>query len=100
MMKMELPCTNNAIEAWHNGFRYQIGHPNPTLWSLIDAFKREQDRSEFELRRDDNNVDHSPVRKCTRDVTDVLKSIMSKYDDAKYKNKLKYVKAIAATTSL
>ena len=84
MMKSDLPCTNNSIESWHSGFNVQIGHENPTLGTLIEAFQREQDRTEVELKRHNNGIDRTPIRKRTRDLNNVLKSIIVRYDDLKY----------------
>ena len=42
--KNDLPCTNNAVEGWHNTFNT---HAN--IWKLIDVIKRKEDISRVKV---------------------------------------------------
>jgi len=33
--------TNNACEAWNNGFKHLVGHSNPSLWSVITCLQKD-----------------------------------------------------------
>jgi len=33
--------TNNAWEAWNNGFKHLVGHSNPALWSVITCLRKD-----------------------------------------------------------
>ena len=99
IVKDDKPRTNNAVESWHNSFNYQLNHPHPTFWSFIDALKREQSRSEFEIMRNINGVKSSPPRNRGSD-NKRLKKIVSSYADKMYDNKIVYVKAIASCLDL
>ena len=46
-----LPRTNNAIEGWHRAFQNSIACNHPTVYSLINQFRTEQDFVELILQR-------------------------------------------------
>ena len=33
--------TNNMCESWNHGFSHLVGHNHPSLWNLIDAFRKD-----------------------------------------------------------
>lgn len=43
--------TNNICEAWNNGFKTLVGHSNPSLWTVIDAFRKDAALVEAEIYR-------------------------------------------------
>jgi hypothetical protein len=46
-----LPRTNNSVEAWHRAFQQTIDCHHPSIYRLIDQFRKEQDRVEIDLER-------------------------------------------------
>ena len=34
-------CTNNMCESWNNVFSHLVGHKHPSLWTLIDALRKD-----------------------------------------------------------
>jgi hypothetical protein len=51
-----LPRTNNSVEAWHRSFQRTIDCHHPSLFKLIEQFRREQDHVEIQLERYRNGV--------------------------------------------
>lgn len=41
--------TNNCVESWHNSFNKLLGSCHPTVWKIIDAFKKEQTLTEIKV---------------------------------------------------
>ena len=41
-----LPRTNNSVEGWHNAFQSTVACHHPTIYTLVDHFRREQDLTE------------------------------------------------------
>ena len=37
-----LPCSNNLVEVWHNGFQTLVGCSNPTLRTFLTALNKEE----------------------------------------------------------
>ncbi|XP_030072563.1 FLYWCH-type zinc finger-containing protein 1 [Microcaecilia unicolor] len=46
-----LPRTNNSVEAWHRSFQQTVDCHHPSIFKLVDHFRREQDRTEIEISR-------------------------------------------------
>jgi len=46
-----LPRTNNSVEAWHRAFQQTIDCHHPTIFKLLDQFRKEQDHVEIQLER-------------------------------------------------
>lgn len=46
-----LPRTNNSVEGWHHAFQQTVDCHHPSIFKLIDQFRKEQDRVEIELQR-------------------------------------------------
>ncbi|BFZ03225.1 hypothetical protein BsWGS_06264 [Bradybaena similaris] len=46
-----LPRTNNSIEGWHNAFQSSVACHHPTIYTLVDHFRREQDLTEQTMIR-------------------------------------------------
>lgn len=46
-----LPRTNNSVEAWHCAFQQTIDCHHPSIYKLIDHFRKEQDYVEIKMER-------------------------------------------------
>jgi hypothetical protein len=46
-----LPRTNNSVKAWHRSFQRTIDCHHPSLFKLIEQFRKEQDHVEIQLDR-------------------------------------------------
>ena len=47
----DLPRTNNSVEGWHRAFQQTIDCHYPSVYKLIDQFRKEQDRVEIDIQR-------------------------------------------------
>ena len=45
-----LPRTNNSVEGWHNAFQSSVACHHPTVYTLVDHFRCEQDITEQNKR--------------------------------------------------
>lgn len=50
-MQQGLPETNNAIEIWHRAFLHQVSANRPTIWTFLEALKREQSLNEINIEK-------------------------------------------------
>lgn len=47
----DLPRTNNSVEAWHRCFQQTLDCQHPSVFKLIEQFRKEQDHVEIQLER-------------------------------------------------
>ncbi|KAI0234492.1 hypothetical protein LSAT2_015239 [Lamellibrachia satsuma] len=57
--------TNNMYEAWNRGFSTLVGHSHPTIWTLIDALRKDFAAVEGTMRL--NHLGQPPCKhvRCT-----------------------------------
>ena len=48
------PRTNNQCEGWNNRFKSLIGQNHPSVWTLIEALKREESIVSTQIAKDLN----------------------------------------------
>jgi len=46
-----LPRTNNSVEAWHRAFQQTLDCHHPSVYKLVDQFRKEQDSVEIAMAR-------------------------------------------------
>lgn len=46
-----LPRTNNSVEAWHHAFQKTVDCHHPSVYKLVDHFRKEQDHVEILVER-------------------------------------------------
>jgi len=46
-----LPRTNNSVEAWHRSFQQTADCHHPSVYKLVDQFRKEQDHVEQMVER-------------------------------------------------
>ena len=46
-----LPRTNNPVEAWHQSFQQTVDCHHPSVYKLVDHFRKEQDHVEIMIER-------------------------------------------------
>lgn len=46
-----LPRTNNSVEAWHRAFQQTVDCHHPTVYKIVDHFRKEQDHVEIMVER-------------------------------------------------
>ena len=46
-----LPRTNNSVEAWHRSFQQTEDCHHPSVYKLVDHFRKEQDHVEIMIER-------------------------------------------------
>jgi hypothetical protein len=46
-----LPRTNNSVEAWHRSFQQTADCHHPSVFKIVDHFRKEQDHVELMIER-------------------------------------------------
>ena len=73
--------TNNMCEAWNRGFSTLVGHSHPTVWTLIDALRRDCATAESDIFLDNRGQPPAKrVRRTTVRLQDQLRNLCLKYD--------------------
>lgn len=54
-----MPRTNNSVEGWHNAFQSSVACHHPTIYTLVDHFRREQDLTEQTISRIQSGITSS-----------------------------------------
>ncbi|CAM1314505.1 Uncharacterised protein r2_g2511 [Pycnogonum litorale] len=57
------PRTNNICEAWNFKFSHVVGHKHPSIWRLLDAFKKEEGTVNVVRAQFDVGVQERPKKK-------------------------------------
>lgn len=47
----DLPRTNNSVEGWHRAFQQTVDCHNPSIFKIIEHFRKEQNQMEIQLHR-------------------------------------------------
>lgn len=58
-----LPRTNNSIEGWHNAFQSSVACHHPTVYTLVDHLRCEQDLTEQTVSRLHSGICSQPASK-------------------------------------
>lgn len=98
--RSNLPRTNNNVEGWHRSFNELVRQKHPSFWELIRCLKVEQSRTELTVAAIRSGVSQPPPVKKYRDLNERIRSIVLKYDDPMYTDKIEYVKSIANNLSI
>ena len=72
--------TNNMCEAWNRGFSTLVGHSHPTIWTLIDALRKDFAAVEGTMRL--NQLGQPPrkrVRRTAKQFQDRLVNICTQF---------------------
>ncbi|KAG8174187.1 hypothetical protein JTE90_021697 [Oedothorax gibbosus] len=89
-VKDSLERTNNSVEGWHNAFRLLVGSSHPTIWKIIEAFKKQQNVTEVKLVHYGRG-DKKFQKKVYARVTKSLFHLVANYDS---KDPLKFLSGI------
>lgn len=86
-----LPRTNNSVEGWHRAFQSSLSCAHPSLWKLIDYFKREEGLQRYNIAQ---IMTGNAVcgRKKYRCLDARLRKIVNQYDVT---STMDYLKSIA-----
>lgn len=74
-----LPRTNNAVEGWHTGFSSMIVANHATIYSFIEAFKKDEILSRQQQQELELGNPRPASRKLYRDTTKHIESIVKEY---------------------
>jgi hypothetical protein len=58
-----LASTNNSVEGWRHAFQSSVACHHPTIYTLIDLFRREQDSTEQTTIRIHSGICSQPASK-------------------------------------
>ena len=58
-----LPRTNNSVEAWHRSFQQTIDGEHPSVYKLVEQFRREQDHYELKIEKFRAGIRHPEASK-------------------------------------
>ena len=78
-MRGELSRSNNQIEGWHSTFNARVGVAHPTVHTLIDHLKLQQDQSEFVARNAAGQGRDGGSRPAEREKTERLEELVASY---------------------
>ena len=92
-VELDLPRTNNSIEAWHNSFDLRVRITHPTIRRLSAKLVEEQASNELLLERVLALIPQPPPEKKYQVINERLKNIISEIDT--YENMITYCRAIA-----
>ena len=89
--------TNNACEAWNNGFARLVGHDHPSVWNLIIALQRDAVQAMTDMQREAlGQPPKKRLRKATVELQRRLESLcVARRDNAKSMAEL--LRAVAHT---
>lgn len=78
-----LPRTNNSVEGWHRAFQQTLNCHHPSVYKLIEQFRKEQDHVEIQLTRLAAGINHpnSSKRKYVQ-LSRRLETLTENYDDS------------------
>lgn len=88
----DIAKTNNSVEGWHRGFHSMLGSDHPTIWKLINGFKKEQSVNEVRILQYQAGQNPPPSRKRYRESACRLKSVVESYGTLPTED---YLKSIA-----
>ena len=91
-----VPLTTNAVEGWHRGFQTLLGASHPSLWKLIEAFKKNDALQEVRQEQVDSGIAPAPTKAAYKDKQDRLFTVVSKF---RLKEPLGYLRDIAQNLS-
>src|SRR5277367_4149425 len=93
-----LPRTNNSVEGWHHAFQNSIDCDHPSVYKLIENFKKEQDHVEILLERYDQGHRNAASPKSSyAKVTRRLLNLLPTYGTGPI---TEYLKAVSHNLSL
>ena len=74
--------TNNLCETWNNSFQRLIGYNHPSVWTIIDAFRKDHAMVEMQLFQDANSQPpRKRVKAVTRNLQERLRNLCSDFVD-------------------
>ena len=81
-MVNNLPPTNNSVEAWHRSFQQTIDCYHPSVFKLIEQFRKEQDHVEIQLEKYNSGDRQQEASNCKYvQLNKRLKNIVKTYAD-------------------
>ena len=75
-----LPCSNNLVEGWHNGFQTLVGTSNPILWTFLTALKKEENLTFTKKIKMRTGEGPEPKRRKWRLYNESLSNIVNEFD--------------------
>ena len=85
--------TNNLCEAWNRGFSQLISYNHPSVWTLIDALRKETMQTSTAIEQDAlGQLPKKRVKRSTKDMRERLINLCrARRDDTKTYSKNSYV---------
>lgn len=96
---IDIPRTNNSVEAWHNAIHGAIGCEHPRFDRFVKFVISEQGRTEFKMNQLMAEMSAEKPRKKYRDYNARLKSVVENFASEKKSDLLKSIQAIAHNIS-
>lgn len=88
---INLPRSNNSVEAWHRRFHCVVACDHPSIWRLLNKLQEEQ--SFIERRIEQLNAGHEELRrKKYADLDKRLKNVVERFEKL---DELEYLRSIA-----
>lgn len=100
---MDLPRTNNSVEGWHTQFAKVVAVNHPTLFKLVQAFKKEQSNSETNLQLINAGHDLMETKKMYKERTERIKRLIENFNRSTnygQQDRLTFLFGIAGNLSL
>jgi hypothetical protein len=87
-----LPRTNNSVEGWHNAFQSSVACHHPTVYTLVDHFRCEQDITEQTISRIQSGISSQAASKSKYvQLSRRLAAILPTYEGRDLKDYLRAV---------
>ena len=93
-VKADLPRSNNPLEGFNNALNKAIGQPHPTIWTLIEAFQKEEASARLKM----NHVargDKVYQQKLYKDITEQLQELVKNYEMNGKKDRMTFLKMVS-----
>ncbi|XP_042149104.1 uncharacterized protein LOC121837548 [Ixodes scapularis] len=75
-VQQDMPRTNNALEAWHQGIQSNVDWCLPNLWAFLMCLKDEQALRELKMTQQDAGQPPPPLAQKYKDVNERISRIL------------------------
>ena len=94
---LNLPLTNNAVEGWHNSFRFLVNCQHPSVWRLLEAMKKSNNMQLMRWEQLNANLEHTTTKAKYKARNERIQEIVRNLPDTP---PLDFLRAIAHTLRL
>lgn len=97
LIKNDIPRTNNAIEGWHNGFKSMLNAVHPSIWTFIEALKKEDNLNQLKVEQEISGYSPPKKRKYKDSALRIKKLVLQFENNISIEQ---YLRGIAANFQL